>query len=71
MIWCDLPRETQNIKWFISHCVAPPSPSLFIIQKEGGVTPQNEIRWRNQITWTVVSISHFDFGMGCDPLPPL
>ena len=34
-----------------------------------GVTPQNEIRWRNQITWTVVSISHHDFAiMGCDPL---
>ncbi len=43
-------------------------PPLFIIQK-GGVTPQNEIRWRNQITWIVVLISHYDFEMGCDPLP--
>ena len=63
--------ETQNIKWLISHndfrtgC-DPPLP-LFIIQKGGGVTPQNEIRWRNQITWTEVSISNHDFGMGCDP----
>ncbi len=31
-----------------------------------GVTPQNEIRWQNQITLTVVSISN-NFRMGCDP----
>ena len=34
-----------------------------------GDTPQNEIRWRNQITWTVVSISQYNFRTGCDTPP--
>ena len=41
VIWCDPPRVTQNIKWFISHYdfrmgCDPPPPSLFIMQLEGG-----------------------------------
>ncbi len=52
--------------------VTPPSP-LSLHNTDGGgrgVTPQNEIRWQNQITWTVVSVSHYDFRTGCDPPLP-
>ena len=64
-------RETQNIKWFISHYdfrmggVPPLSLHNRNGERRGGHTP----KWKwNQITWTVVSISHYDFEMGCDPL---
>ncbi len=72
VIWCYPQRETQNIKWFISHydfrmrCDSP----LSLHNPDGGgrdVTPQNEIWGQNQITWTEVSISGYDFRTGCNP----
>ncbi len=51
----------------------PPPPSLFIIQMEGGggSHPKMKLGGKTRyINWTVVSISHYDFRMWCDPLSP-
>ena len=46
------------------------TPPLSLHNPDGGgrdVTPQNEIWGQNQITWTEVSISGYDFRTGCNP----